>query len=328
MQHVKEDEGVYLSVLIPARDQTPLLGKLMGTIFTPENSGLPFEVIVCDDGSLAPIQLDPGVNVIRRATSRGAAAARNTAASQARGEALLFLDADTLLAPGSLAHTITRFQTDPALVAINGGAHPDAANPESGFTAQYRAFIDHVQQNLRAPEECSFFTTRCGAIRRDAFFANGGFNEDFTNATVEDYEFGHRLVRVAPIRFDSKLSAQHHYGSFQATAKNYFVRVRAWASLFTRRQRFDNYGSATRAAGIGSALSLLWVPALLLPSPARELGVAVSLLAFFYGYGDIFYWSLRLKGPMFCLKSILLTWILCWVIVPAAALGMLQGIIP
>ena len=50
------------------------------------------------------------------------------------------------------------------------------------------------------------------------------------------------------------------------------------------------------------------------PTPRRYSGSAIG--------------ALRLKGPMFCLKSIALTWKLFWVLVAAAALGMLQGIIP
>jgi hypothetical protein len=244
----------------------------------------------------------------------------------ARGSVFLFLDADTLLNAGSLHHVITRFGAEPDLGAVNGGADIEPANPESGFTARYRALLDHVQQNIRAPEECSFFTPRCGAIRRELFLKAGRFNEAFAGATVEEYEFGHRLSQIAPIRFDAQLGVKHHYAGFWKNSRNYFTRVRGWAALFMTRRQFDNYGSATGAAGAGSVLALLWIPALALPTPFRELLALVSICGFLYGYRDVFGWSLRLKGPSFLLQSVVLTWWLCCMIVPGAALGMLGGL--
>ena len=268
------------------------------------------------------------IRLVTHTASRGAAAARNSAADHAHGAVFLFLDADTSLHAGSLPHTIDRFRADPGLAAVNGGANLDPANPKAGFTPRYRAMIDYVQQNIRAPQKCSFFTPRCGAIRRNIFFQAGRFDETFIGAAVEDYEFGHRLSGIAPIHFDERLSAKHHYAEFWKTSRKYFTRVRGWASLFMTRRKFENYGAATGAAGIGSIFGLLWIPALALPNPFREALILTSLAGFCAGYRDIFGWSLRLKGVPFLFRSVFLTWWLCCVIVPAAILGMLDGIIP
>jgi len=323
---------VYLSILIPVHNQELLLQALLQSLFTAENASLPIEVIVCDDGSERPVV--PAVphnspfRIVRHSSIHGAAAARNTAAAAARGEVLLFLDADTVLGPGSLRHTIGRFRSESDLTCVNGGADIEPANPEAGFTPRYRAMIDHVQQNIRAPQACSFFTPRCGALRRDVFFRAGRFDESFRGASVEEYEFGHRLVQIAPIRFDAKLSVRHHYAGFWRNSKNYFTRVRRWVGLLAIRKQFDNYGSATGAAAVGSLGGFLWIPALLLPRPFRELVVAVSVVGFLFGYRDIFVWSLRLKGAPFFMQSLLLTWWLCFMIVPGALLGALDFLKP
>ena len=323
-------QPIYLSILIPVHNQSHLLKQLLASIFTPANSNLPFEVVVCDDGSQEPIEsalvLHRSLRIIRHSTPRGAAAARNSAAEKALGEVFLFLDADTVLIEGSLQHLVARFQAEADLMAINGGADLEPANPEAGFTVRYRAMIDHVQQNIRAPRECSFFTPRCGAIRKEIFFKAGRFSESFAGATVEEYEFGHRLTRFTPIRFDRKVGVKHHYSGFWKNSKNYFVRVRAWMALFMKRRQFDNYGACTGSAGLGSILALFWAPGLLLPTPLRELVVLSSLSGFFFGYRDIFGWSLRLKGPLFFLQSVLLTWWLCCLIVPGAMLGALDSV--
>jgi glycosyltransferase involved in cell wall biosynthesis len=66
------------------------------------------ELIIVDDGSTSavgsaeiPATL-PMPNIIRHERSRGRSAARNTGASVARGERLLFLDGDVLLSPEAI----------------------------------------------------------------------------------------------------------------------------------------------------------------------------------------------------------------------------------
>jgi len=74
------------------------------------------EVIVVDDGSddaTAAIadsyaRRDPRVVVLRHATNRGPAAARNTAIAAARGRWLAVLDADDALIPDWLARLVAQ----------------------------------------------------------------------------------------------------------------------------------------------------------------------------------------------------------------------------
>lgn len=327
LREMDASEAPVVSIIVPVYNQTHLLKKLIRSIV--ETAGnVPYEIVVTDDGSrelVRPaIEPMPQLKILRHETSRGAAAARNTAVAASRGEILFFLDADTILIPGSMIRVGERFKNEPDLGALNGGGAADPANPEDGFTPRYRAMIDHIQQDIRAPEICSLFTPRCGVIRRKHFDAAGGFDPKFPGASVEEYEFGYRLSRVTPIRFDAKIGVRHHYAQFWKNSRNYFTRVRLWMALFFHRRRFDNFGSCTGSAGFGSIFAFLWIPFLVLPPPLSCVGVLVSLSVFAWGYRDVFYWSFRLKGPMFFIKSILITWWLCIMIVLAAILGALD----
>ncbi len=318
----------YLSILVSVHNQSALLRGLLQSIFDTEPSDAAYEVVVCDDGSTQPVfeQVEPQIRlrVVRHMVAMGAAAGRNSAARLASGDVFLFLDADTVLKAGSIEHLIQRFTNETELGALNGGAELHAANTRDGFTPQYRALIDHVQQNLRNPMACSWFTARCGAIRRNLFFQAGCFDELYLGASVEEIEFGHRLSLLTPIRFDAGFSVSHHYAHFWKNTRNYFTRTRYWAGLFAERRRFENYGSATGHAGLGSILALAFIPSFLFPAPLPYLCFIVSLAGLYWGYRDIFRWSLQLLGPSFFFRTVLLTWWLCLPVVAGAGFGFLD----
>ncbi len=338
----------FLSIIIPVHNQTTLLKKLIRSILDEPMPLGSIEILVTDDGSASPVVPDqlldadrisrsaaPSVGVydadratsclriVRHDSSRGAAAARNTAADAAAGEILLFLDADTILETGSLLRVHDRFQAEPALGAINGGGSMDPANPEDGFTARYRALLDHIQQNRRAPSTCSFFTPRLGAVRKKFFVACGRFDPAFPGASVEEYEFGHRLTRLCPIGFDPEVNVRHHYQRFWKNCRNHFNRVRLWMPLFWKRKKFENFGSVTRSYGFGSGFGFLAAaiaPFVCLSVPAAA-GFVACFFLFLAGFAELFLWTIRLKGYVFLVQSVLLSWWLCLFIVTGAVAG-------
>lgn len=84
----------------------PFIASTLDTVLSQD---APLEIVACDDGStdrtseiLARYaQVDPRIRILSHINS-GASASRNAALRQARGEHVLFMDADDLLAPGSL----------------------------------------------------------------------------------------------------------------------------------------------------------------------------------------------------------------------------------
>ena len=98
-----------VSVVIPCHDARPYLAQAVGSALA--QGPPPHEVIVVDDGStdgsgeLAGrlAAASPGVVRFFAEPSGNAAATRNLGALAATGEALMFLDADDVLGPGTLA---------------------------------------------------------------------------------------------------------------------------------------------------------------------------------------------------------------------------------
>jgi glycosyltransferase involved in cell wall biosynthesis len=88
-----------VSVIIPARDEAGAIGPLIEAVAKQAPPSLDLEILVIDDGSrdgTGDLARQRGARVLRQpAQGRGnPASARNRAASEARGDLLIFLDAD------------------------------------------------------------------------------------------------------------------------------------------------------------------------------------------------------------------------------------------
>ncbi len=102
-----------MSVIVPARNEQASLGACLESLVS--QVGIGFEVIVVDDGSTdatrAIAQSFPVVTVVEPAPLPTGWSGKNNAvtagAIKARGEWLLFTDADTVHRPGSLARAVT-----------------------------------------------------------------------------------------------------------------------------------------------------------------------------------------------------------------------------
>ena len=114
-------DSAVLSFVIPAHDEEALIGRAIGAIdFSARAAGSPFEVIVVDDGSTdrtAAIAEAAGANVVR-VNLRQIGAARNAGALTARGQTLVFVDADTFITPAHVIGVMTAM----AHGAVGGGA--------------------------------------------------------------------------------------------------------------------------------------------------------------------------------------------------------------
>lgn len=105
---------VAFSVVIAAYNAAETLGEQLDALARQADAPA-FEVLVCDNGSsdaTADVARSraarlPGLRVVDASERRGAAAARNTGVAQARGDFVLFCDADDVVADSwvaSIAH--------------------------------------------------------------------------------------------------------------------------------------------------------------------------------------------------------------------------------
>ena len=203
-------ETPYLSVIVPVLDGSATLGVCLSAI--GESSFADWELIVVDDGSTdgsAEIASEAGATVLRTVGRQGPGAARNLGAQRARGEVLLFIDADCSAASDTLARAVEILRQDPGLDALFGSYDDTPSAP--GLVARYKN-LQHHFVHQQGSKEATTFWAGCGAIRRSVFESLGGFDtRRYKRPSIEDIEMGSRLtVGGGRIRLAKDVQVKHH----------------------------------------------------------------------------------------------------------------------
>ncbi len=180
----------FLSILIPAYNEAAFLpdtlARVRASLGAVGCAG--WELIVCDNNSTdatPDLARAAGARVVFEAHNQ-IARARNRAAAAARGEWLLFLDADTRLTPELLAAAL-RAMARPD--SAGGGAPVEFAEPPPRVARWLTAFWNRISRRWNWAAGCFLF------CRREAWSATGGFDEGFYAS--EEIWFSRRLQRWA-----------------------------------------------------------------------------------------------------------------------------------
>lgn len=156
-----------VTVVIPALQEEGYLPKLLSSI--NHQSYSPIEVVVVDGSPVESylrteeICRSYGARIFHR-PDLNLPGARNEGARQARGEILVFSDADNILDRYCVEHLVRGLLHGYQLTHPVEGIYDDGL-----YGIWVTIFRDWLKQNN--------WTTRCVAIWRDAFFAVGGYDE-------------------------------------------------------------------------------------------------------------------------------------------------------
>lgn len=199
-----------VSVVIPALCEASRIGETIAAVRAQEG---PLEVIVADGGSddgTAEVALRAGAYVVH--APRGRAAQMNAGAARAKGEALVFLHADTRLPPDGLA----RVREALARPGVAGGCF------RTTFDARRSVWLRLFEARLWMRWHRLAFGDRALFAHRRAFEAAGGFP---AQPLFEDLDFVRALRRQgrfafldAPVVTSARRFARH--GALQQQARN------------------------------------------------------------------------------------------------------------
>ena len=232
----------HISVIIPVHNGGQHLSTCLDALLA---STFPsFEVIVVDDASTdesAEIARSKGIDVLQSPTQSGPAAARNHGAKQARGAILLFVDADVVVQQDTVAKVAAIFDETPEVAAVFGSY--DDTPAETNFCSQYKNLY-HRFVHQQSDPTASTFWAGCGAVRREAFHAVGGFNpRQYPKPSIEDIELGTRLrARGDPILLEKELQVKHlkRWTFMGLLRTDIFHRAVPWSKLMLENQALVN----------------------------------------------------------------------------------------
>jgi glycosyltransferase involved in cell wall biosynthesis len=189
-----------VSVAIPCFNQARFLNDAIASVRRQRYT--PVEVVVIDDGSTdesAQIAAAAGVRLARQGNA-GLSAARNAGLEMARGEFIVFLDADDELLPDAVGSGVELLQRRPSVSCVarlcqimDVERRPlPLTHTTIGTPELYRVWL---RRNF-------VWTPGAALFRTDAISAIGGFPVDL--APAADYAVYLALARNAAVVFDAR----------------------------------------------------------------------------------------------------------------------------
>lgn len=267
------------------------------------------EVIVVDPGSTddtAAIAERAGVRVLRLGRRAGPAEARNEGARLTNADVLLFIDADCVAHTDVVDRVQSAFSADPLMATLTGSY--DDTPPDPGFFSQYMNLRHHHTHQLAKRDDATFWAG-CGAVRRDAFLAVGGFDAKlFPKPMIEDIELGLRMKKHGATRLDPDLHVTHlkRWTMTNVVMTDIFCRAVPWTKLIVTAQGLPNdlnLRASQRVAAAVAPLALLAIPVLVFAA-WRRMWIVAAVAVFWIALSLLLNAGLvrffaKARGPFF-----------------------------
>lgn len=275
-----------ISIVIPTHNGAATLAACLQSV-KPVLSP-PDEIIVVDDASSdgsAEIARRFQCQVIRVDKNIGAARAKNCGARAARGDVLFFTDDDVVVSPAALEHLASDF-VQARVAGVVGLLEREI--PFGNFASRYKNLWMRFTYARLPRERIGVFYTSVAGIRRKIFLELGGFDENYSGASIaEDTEFGQRVWGAGRwLVLDPHVAGTHykHYNLMQVLGTDYararalvLMRLRKWGqAFFTSVPLFYQLAVPVIGAAIVSLIITALFPGI------YTLAASLLLIAAFY----------------------------------------------
>ncbi|HSJ58342.1 MAG TPA: glycosyltransferase [Anaerolineae bacterium] len=272
-----------ISIVIPAYHAAGTIDRCLQALSAQTIPRDRYEILVVDDGSadgtVERVRAWPGIRLLPQPHA-GAAAARNRGVAHARGQIVLFTDADC--AP---AHDWVERMTAPFQLEADGSrsrARAHVVGTKGAYLTQQRELVARFVQleyetkyeRMARHDTIDFVDTYSAGYRREILIENGGFDTTFPEASVEDQELSFRLARQGhPMLFvpDARV---YHWGHPRNLGQYWRKKFRIgyWKVLVHRRHpdklvRDSHTPQSLKVqilllgfGGLGAIGALLWGP--------------------------------------------------------------------
>ncbi len=261
-----------VSVVVPAYNAEATLDRCLSAI--GDSLAVGDECIVvdaCSTDDTRAVAAGHKATLLRLEQRHGPAGARNRGAREANGDVLFFVDSDVQLRNDTLERIARHFE-DSGTDAVFGSY--DDAPSDPGLVSRYKNLFHHFIHQT-SEREANTFWGGCGAIRRSVFLEVGGFDERYTEPSIEDIELGYRLRDAGhSIVLDRDVQAKHLKRWTLVSLVLTDIRCRGipWCRLWQRRGEMPKDLNTRGHHRISTILEYLAVLSLLLAAGVGVLG--------------------------------------------------------
>ncbi len=184
---------VKYSVIIPTYNSEDTIGMCLAALYNQSINKDEYEIILVDDGST-----DNTKNIVKDFPVRycyqensGPASARNKGAGLAKGEIILFTDADCVPDYNWISEMIKPFK-DPEVVAVKGAYR----TLQDSIVARFAQLeFEERFEMLKKMGSIDMIDTYSAAFKKGVFLKMGGFDTGFPVANNEDTELSYRMSK-------------------------------------------------------------------------------------------------------------------------------------
>lgn len=223
-----EDSSIVLSIIIPTLNEELYIGRTLTKIRDHASMQIPYEIIVVDSGSEDGTQssvAEHAVSFVSKPTFKGLKfKALNHGASLARGEILLFLDADCIV-PDHFDIQLVKILED---LSVVGGAF-EYRSEDRSYLMRIIEKANHIRYRLNK----DYFGDQGVFCRKGTFDQIGGFPE---RPLMEAAYFCRQLKqkgRLRLIKKDLTTSARRFNagGILKVMCKDAWIWIQFWLGL-------------------------------------------------------------------------------------------------
>lgn len=258
-----------LSVIVPVYNGEQYIEKCLSAICSSDYPR--YEIIVVNDDSTDHTQAIAKkfpCSVINLEKNQGAANARNVGAEAAKGEILVFFDADIVIESDTLSKFASA-HNNPKIKVCQTQVSPKSI--DSGLSRNLLATIWNYQLAIMESHP-TFVSTMSFSIEKKVFDEIGGFNIQFKSAGGEEFELGQVLKQHGyDIYLDQSICVHHHFQGFWRRCKTLFKRSAIYGELLLSKKIKANKGNGTPSQGVDAILSMIAIATLGLSFVVKEM---------------------------------------------------------
>jgi GT2 family glycosyltransferase len=203
-----------ISVVIPTYNRADSLAVVLPSLLNQTFPAEDYELLLCDAGSTDGTEelvkeLDDARLVFTPGPNTGRSGARNRGVREARGDLVLFTDADIIAEPDLLQQHFDFQARYPGDAVVGCEVQVDTLDEYEEYRKDPQAYARHSVTRETVPWH--YFLTGNASARKADLLRVGVFDEEFTGYGHEDLELGYRLQKSGCVLRYNPHAVNYHW---------------------------------------------------------------------------------------------------------------------